>query len=188
MILPAGPLPLTFARSTPSSLARLRTAGLASGLLFPPLVAGAGGVTVFAFVFFSGSGFESSTTGSGSASSAEFPSPSTSKVMHVCPTGRMSPTPPLRVLTVPSTGLGIVTVALSVMTSRTGSSSLTVAPTSTCQATTSPSTTPSPISGSLNEYIPMFRPLVFSLLLQLFFLDWAYNPIQWYEGMACPNL
>ena len=51
---------------------------------------------------------------------------------------------------VPFTGAGISTVALSVMTSTSGSSSRIVSPGLTCQATISASVVPSPISGNLN--------------------------------------
>ena len=91
-------------------------------------------------------------------------------------------------VTLPSTGEGISTVALSVITDKMGSSSLTESPTATIHSTTSPSTTPSPISGNLNANVPMFIPPVFSLLLQLFFLDLAGNPILLYEGMEYPIL
>ena len=58
---------------------------------------------------------------------------------------------PLSDDTTPFTGDGIVTVALSVITSTNASSSFTLEPMTTCHVTISPSTTPSPISGSLNS-------------------------------------
>src|SRR5687768_11749127 len=51
----------------------------------------------------------------------------------------------------PVRGAAMVTVALSVITSTIGSSSLMFWPTCACQATISPSVTPSPMSGSLNS-------------------------------------
>src|SRR5882757_8149309 len=51
----------------------------------------------------------------------------------------------------PDLGDAMVTVALSVITSTIGASSTIVCPGSMCQATISPSVTPSPISGSLNS-------------------------------------
>ena len=77
----------------------------------------------------------------------------------------MSPISPLSEATVPLIGDGIVTVALSVITSTSASSSITIDPTSTCQVTISPSTTPSPISGSLNSYFAIFFSPPESLLL-----------------------
>ena len=89
---------------------------------------------------------------SGTFSSAEeFPSPSTSNTIHTWPTGIISPGSPVVEVIFPSTGLGISTEALSVITSRSGWSSVTTSPTDTCHETISPSTTPSPISGSLNS-------------------------------------
>ena len=150
-----------------ASRARCRTAGLASAFV-PAALATAGaaatGAGVFAgsglaFVSATGSGFASffSFAGAGVASADAFPSPSTSNSIQTTPTGRMSPASPTTLLTVPSTGDGISTVALSVITDRIGSSSLTESPTATIHSTTSPSTTPSPISGILNAKIPMFH-------------------------------
>ena len=90
--------------------------------------------------------------------SSEF---SESKLINVVPTGTISPMSPLNDNTVPSTGDGIVTVALSVMISTTGSSSFTASPIDTCHSTISPSTTPSPISGSLNSYFAISFLLCF---------------------------
>ena len=53
--------------------------------------------------------------------------------------------------TVPLTGEGISTFALSVRISTSGSSSLTAAPSATSQRTTSPSAIPSPTSGSFSS-------------------------------------
>ena len=160
LILPAGPEPLTCESSIPASRARRLTAGLARTL--PDLATGIGaGVGVGAgvgeaagFGTDSGSG-TGSGSGSGTGSDSSFGSevgalPAEPNSTRVAPTATMPPTSPLNEAMTPLTGDGIVTVALSVMTSTIGSSSATESPTETCHCTTSPSTTPSPISGSLN--------------------------------------
>ena len=154
---PAGPLPATVVRSTPASRALMRTAGLASGRRPGTRgVTGAGGAAAGAGAgagsgAAAGAGAASGSGAGAAASVAEaLPSPSTSNSMHIAPTGRMSPTSPMRLTTTPLTGEGISTVALSVITDRMGWSSVTVSPTATIHSTTSPSTTPSPMSGSLN--------------------------------------
>ena len=153
----------------PLSRARWRTAGDASGLA-------PGAATTTGVDFAAGAGFEAgagsgsgvfSGAGSGVASTffstgAGVPSPSVSKSIQTWPTARIVPGSPTSDFTTPSVGDGISTVALSVITDRIGSSSFTVSPTETIHSTTSPSTTPSPISGNLNSNIPMFRPPVFS--------------------------
>ncbi len=73
----------------------------------------------------------------------------TSSVANSDPTGRLSPTAPPSPTTVPDTGDGISTVAFSVITSTSGSSSRIISPGLTCQATISASVMPSPMSGSL---------------------------------------
>src|SRR5688572_10026581 len=73
--------------------------------------------------------------------------PSSSIVTRTLPTGQMSPSLKLIFLIVPARGDGSSTVALSVITSTRGWSRLTLSPSLTFQATISPSTTPSPISG-----------------------------------------
>ena len=65
------------------------------------------------------------------------------------PTGRLSPGSPSIATTLPATGAGISTVALSVITSTSGSSSRITWPGATCQATISASAMPSPMSGTL---------------------------------------
>src|SRR5258708_3571764 len=66
-----------------------------------------------------------------------------------------SPTAPRVSRIRPERGAAIVTVALSVITSTIGSSSVMVWPGSMSQLTISPSVTPSPMSGSLNSYLGM---------------------------------
>ena len=105
-----------------------------------------------------GSGFSSTFSSIG----AGVPSPSVSNSIHTWPTASIVPGSPTIDFTTPSVGDGISTVALSVITDKIGSSSFTVSPTETIHSTTSPSTTPSPISGNLNANIPMFSPPVFS--------------------------
>src|SRR5262249_26008767 len=67
------------------------------------------------------------------------------------PTFTSVPTPCISLSILPALGAPIVTVALSVMTSTMIWSSATRSPSLTCQATISPSVTPSPMSGSLNS-------------------------------------
>jgi hypothetical protein len=151
---PAGPLPATEVRSTPASRALMRTAGLASGRSPGTRgVTGAGGAAATGAGAGAAAGAEAasgSDAGAAASVADALPFPSTSNSMHIAPTGRMSPTSPTRLTTTPLTGEGISTVALSVMTDRMGWSSVTVSPTATIHSTTSPSTTPSPMSGSLN--------------------------------------
>jgi len=85
----------------------------------------------------------------GPAASATFPAPATSSITSCDPTARFSPTTPSIATTVPAIGAGISTVALSVMTSTSGSSSRISCPGMTCHLTISASVVPSPISGSL---------------------------------------
>jgi hypothetical protein len=77
------------------------------------------------------------------------PSPSTSRRISSEPTAITWPTVPPWLCTVPDTGEGISTVALSVMTSARIWSSVTTSPGCTRQATSSTSAMPSPMSGIL---------------------------------------
>ena len=106
-------------------------------------------------------GSAASSTTSSTGSGVEL-SPSVSNSIQTWPTAKIVPGSPTIDFTTPSVGDGISTVALSVMTDKIGSSSFTESPTETIHSTTSPSTTPSPMSGSLNANIPMFMPPVFS--------------------------
>ena len=83
-----------------------------------------------------------------------------SRTTITAPTFAVSPTLALIAATRPALGEGIVTAALSVSTSTSGSSSLTLPPTSTCHLRISPSWIPSPRSGSLNSntFVPPRRP------------------------------
>jgi hypothetical protein len=75
------------------------------------------------------------------------PAPSTSRRISSEPTAISWPTSPPSATTVPATGDGISTVALSVITSASGWSSFTTSPGFTLQATSSTSAMPSPMSG-----------------------------------------
>src|SRR3989441_1639937 len=142
---PCGPLPRTAARFTFSSFARRRTAGAArtspegTGTEGtggdPDLVAGAGG---------SGDRMGGAGIGPGT-------SPASPNTTSVLPTFTTSPSFARSWRILPVTGEGIWTVTLSVMTSTIGSFSLTASPSLTNHLTTSPSWTPSPMSGSLNS-------------------------------------
>src|SRR5688500_4546692 len=81
--------------------------------------------------------------------------PSTSSRISSAPTAICSPTVPPSEATLPATGDGISTVALSVITSARTWSSLTVSPGCTCQATSSTWAMPSPMSGILITCMPM---------------------------------
>src|SRR6185295_4890184 len=85
--------------------------------------------------------------GSAAGGAALAAAPSSSITTSTLPTGQMSPSLKLILTTVPARGDGSSTVALSVITSTSGWSSLTLSPSLTFQETTSPSTTPSPMSG-----------------------------------------
>src|SRR5207247_6022506 len=78
-------------------------------------------------------------------------SPASPKTTSVEPTFTTSPSFARSCRILPVTGEGICTVTLSVMTSTIGSFSLTASPSFTNHLTTSPSWTPSPMSGSLNS-------------------------------------
>ena len=121
---PAGPVGGMACRSTPSSRARRRVAGAAG--------TGPGGRAV--------------ERSSGRAVVA--PSSITAITWPTCTT---SPGLPTTWTTMPERGDGIVTAALSVSTSTSGSSSLIVSPGWTCHLRISPSWIPSPRSGSLNS-------------------------------------
>src|SRR5512141_585429 len=166
---PPGPVPGTNCNSMPSSHARRRTAGEAIG--FSPgarqvgdsvvagggatgcddggAAAGGGGVGLGCGV---GDGAGFAATG---ALAAAVPPPSTSMRISSAPTAITSPMLPPREMTLPFTGEGISTVALSVITSATAWSSSTVSPGFTCQPTSSTSAIPSPMSGILITWMPM---------------------------------
>ena len=90
--------------------------------------------------------------------SAAVPSPATFSRTMGEPTATVSPISAPSQSTSPSTGDGISTVALSVMTAASSASSRTRSPTLTCHSTSSASATPSPTSGSLITCSPMLMP------------------------------
>src|SRR5215211_8301476 len=131
-----GPVPLTEARSTPSSLAILRTSGVARTLASSAAAASCCGAG-------SARGFSSATAGV---------APSSPMTTRTVPTGTIWPSSTRICATLPAAGDGISTVVLSVCTSTSGSSSAISWPTETSQRAISPSVRPSPRSGSLNSY------------------------------------
>src|SRR5690606_20513338 len=179
LMRPAGPVPATWRRSTPASFALRRTAGEASGCSpsgrGAPVMPCAAAAVFFAGSAGAGlgaaglgdagggvssgcpaaavAGFASSARGSAAAGSG-FPSagaalPAVSILIRAEPTATVSPISAPSHEIVPSTGEGISTVALSVMTAAMMSSSRTGSPTLTCHSTNSASATPSPTSGIL---------------------------------------
>ena len=86
------------------------------------------------------------------------PTPPVSIRISGDPTDRTSPRLRRPTAPRPTTGDGISTVALSVITSTITWSSATVSPTLTCHATISASAMPSPTSGSLTTYSPIVSP------------------------------
>src|SRR5256886_4051434 len=180
--LPCGPEPWREPRSTPISRAIRRVTGVASTLCpspFPPVWAlvwapwadapawGRGTLAVW-----SGAGCPASPGGRDGAACAgapvlgvawTAPPPSSSSTTSVECTLAMSPSLPKVRTTFPRRGLGMVTVALSVMTSTSGWSSTIWSPALTSHLTISPSTTPSPMSGNLNSNWAMSGLVCFQL-------------------------
>ena len=183
---PAGPVPATWRRSTPASLARRRTAGEASG--FSPSARGAPAGAAGRAGAFGGRGrcrlwrrlgglCRCLRRGLGRSRrgrlrrlrpapalrarppAAALPSPATFSRTIGEPTATVSPISAPSHSTSPSTGDGISTVALSVMTAASSASSRTRSPTLTCHSTSSASATPSPTSGSLMTCSPIVSGL-----------------------------
>src|SRR5215211_3503173 len=153
-----GPVPLTEARSTPSSLAILRTSGVARTLASSAAAASCCGAG-------SARGFSSATAGV---------APSSPMTTRTVPTGTIWPSSTRICATLPAAGDGISTVVLSVCTSTSGSSSAISWPTETSQRAISPSVRPSPRSGSLNSYaMPRGNLAATTILLHLDELDVA---------------
>src|SRR3989441_4607642 len=141
---PCGPLPGTAARLTFNSFANRGTAGAGR-----PSPDGAGtGLGDAAGLVPGGGGMGPLTGGAGMGAGTSPASPNTTSVL---PTFTTSPSFARSWRILPVTGEGIWTVTLSVMTSTIGSFSLTASPSFTNHLTTSPSWTPSPMSGSLNS-------------------------------------
>ena len=129
-IRPPGPLPVIVPRSTPRLRASARVDGVASGRF---------------------------TDGAGRSVTAVADVPS-STTMSTSPTEITEPTSPPRATTVPVTGAGISTTALSVSISTTGWSSTTRSPTATSHLTTSASVSPSPMSANRNSCCTVKTP------------------------------
>src|SRR5712692_9740575 len=149
---PCGPLPWSCARSRPISRAILRVTGVARTRRSSPFPPGVGACAVC-----SGAGCPAGGVGAACAGApveggaAVAPAPSTSSRTSVWCTLAIAPSSPKDFTTLPRRGLGMVTVALSVITSTSGWSSVISSPGLTSHLTISPSTTPSPMSGSLNS-------------------------------------
>src|SRR3954464_8015350 len=127
VIRPPGPVPATFASSTPSSFAILLTRGVA---------------------WTRPGSWTRDTAGSGAGALA----PSAPITTRTVPTGTTWPSSTRIRATLPAAGDGISTVVLSVWISTSGSSSTISCPSDTSQRAISPSVGPSPRSGSLNSY------------------------------------
>ena len=161
--VPSGPVGVTVARSTPRSLASLRTEGLASARTSDT----AGGATANVFsavlrgsrVDFSSRGPDptrvawvaGSSAGTAPApasfgSSVAAPTPSSIAISAV-PTSTVWPAGTRRCATTPAYGLGSSTRDFAVSISTTGVFTATVSPTATSQVTTVASVSPSPTSG-----------------------------------------
>src|SRR6266478_9817849 len=180
--LPCGPEPWSAPRSTPISRAIRRVTGVARTFRPSPLPAcalicapcadapacGCGRLAVCR-----GAGCPACSAGRLGAACAAAPvaaawdAPSTSRTMRVECTFAMSPSLPTVFTTLPRRGLGMVTVALSVITSTSGWSSTIWSPAFTSHLTISPSTTPSPMSGSLNSNWDMSGLVGFQLAQRL---------------------
>ncbi len=173
---PAVPLPGTNCNSIPRSQARRRTAGEAMGLsrgwgVVCATAAGAGavdgaaGLAPGALAAAGAAGLAAAAGAAGVAGARvaaavaarlrTLPAPSTSMRMSSLPTAITSPSLPPSASTVPATGEGISTVALSVITSARLWSSVTASPGCTCHATSSTSAMPSPMSGILITCTPI---------------------------------
>ncbi|OQC00847.1 MAG: hypothetical protein BWX79_02943 [Alphaproteobacteria bacterium ADurb.Bin100] len=179
-IRPAGPVARTRSSGMPSSQARRRTAGEAIGRskALPCVTRAAAAASMACRTrspASSGGGTakvgRTGTAGSwagwaagravpaaGAAPAFRLPSPSTSRRISSEPTATARPMLPPSVSTRPATGEGISTVALSVITSASTWSATTVSPSFTCQATSSTSAMPSPMSGVLMMYVPIMPP------------------------------
>src|SRR5882672_12305363 len=183
--LPCGPEPCSAPRSTPISRAIRRVTGVARTLRPLPLpecalvcvpwadapACGCGTLAVC-----SGAGWPARSGEMPGAACAgapvlgaacDAPAPSTSRTTRVECTLAMSPSLPTVRTTLPRRGLGMVTVALSVITSTSGWSSTIWSPAFTSHLTISPSTTPSPMSGSLNSNWDMSGLVGFQLAQRL---------------------
>src|SRR5882672_1466746 len=183
--LPCGPEPWSAPRSTPISRAIRRVTGVARTFRPSPLPACALICAPCADALAGGWGRLAVCRGAGCpacsagrlgaacagapvpAATWNAPAPSTSRTIRVECTFAMSPSLPTVFTTLPRRGLGMVTVALSVITSTSGWSSTIWSPACTSHLTISPSTTPSPMSGSLNSNWDMSGLVGFQLAQRL---------------------
>src|SRR5882724_7360694 len=183
--LPCGPEPWSAPRSTPISRAIRRVTGVARTFRPSPLPACALICAPCADALAGGWGRLAVCRGAGCpacsagrlgaacagapvpAATWDAPAPSTSRTIRVECTFAMSPSLPTVFTTLPRRGLGMVTVALSVITSTSGWSSTIWSPAFTSHLTISPSTTPSPMSGSLNSNWAMSGLVGFQLAQRL---------------------
>src|SRR6267378_338540 len=183
--LPWGPEPWSAPRSTPISRAMRRVTGVARTFRPSPLPACALVCAPCADAPACGCGRLAVCRGAGcpacsaerlgaacdaapeTAAAGDAPAPSTSRTIRVECTFAISPSLPTVFTTLPRRGLGMVTVALSVITSTSGWSSTIWSPAFTSHLTISPSTTPSPMSGSLNSNWDMSGLVGFQLAQRL---------------------
>src|SRR6185503_16331699 len=142
-IRPPGPVPRTRPRSTPSSRARRRVAGVAAGAT---PVAGAGDVGAAA-----GAGAAARAGAVAAGVAGTLPFPPSPKLSRTAPTFTRWPAWTCAAATRPPNGEGSSTCAFSVSTRRTAWSSLISSPSATRTRTISASVRPSPRSGSLNS-------------------------------------
>jgi len=138
---PCGPVPAMPPKSSPCSRAIRRVTGVASTFTSARGAEATGGA-LLACVSLAAEG-----------SAARGAPASVSSVTRRACTFAMSPTVPCTESTRPARGVGTVTVALSVISSTRPWSSPTWSPGFTSHWTISPSTTPSPRSGSLNSKV-----------------------------------
>ncbi len=115
-------------RSPPSPVARERGFGAGAAAPFLPSAACGRGGTGFGEAGGCGAAIEAAGRRVSAAGASAAATSSTTKSE---PTGSFSPGLPLSAITLPETGEGISTVALSVITSASGSSSVTMSPTLT---------------------------------------------------------
>src|SRR5580658_516104 len=151
VIRPPGPEPVTFDRSIPRSLANRRRYGDATTRPAAGVPeAGGGGVAEGGGGPFGGAG-AAEVAGAGDFAEGAVPPGSGSMVTSIPPTLTFSPTCAWILAMTPFFGEEISTFALSVSTLTRGASSAIGSPSFTNHWTTSPSATPSPMSGRRNS-------------------------------------
>ncbi len=169
VILPAGPVPVTVAKSTPRSAAIFLALGEA--MILPAGLAGSGSALA------GSAAGGASAAGAASAGAGVAPVSESAKLCGTssslaprtktgAPTGRVSSAFTRMCLTKPSAGDSISSVALSVSISKITSPFLTSSPTLTRQLTTVPSSIVCPSCGNLTsfaiyEILNLFRYLLY---------------------------